>query len=572
MRKGRVAISAVFVVIAAMAIMPVLAAAALVPVPTVLYTDLASGPNSGGEGGEGTFLSIFGKNFGSGGLGTTLQVTIGDSPVYGYRYLGPSKGRADIQQITVQIGALTGQPLGTPLPVRVSVDGVASNADVTFTINPGRILFVDNVHGDDSSAVPDDVDHPYRHVQLPSGGHAAYDAMQPGDIIMMRGGITPWTDHGNDTYFVKFIGKSASAPSGTSGTGPYTLMAYPDEDVFIDLEGDVAQKGAIGGVDTRSYSGGRWITLAGLRIESGGDSGVIAVQVDGDHWRIVNNELTAATATVNAKAAGINGSAMNAFWVGNHIHEIAGGVHQENHGIYIDCTGSYEIAYNVIENVSGGNGLQTYLSDESVCSDVSNVDFHHNRVHGISKFGINIADGTQGNIRIWNNVIYDTAYSSLRFNTTSLHGARIYNNTFYDAVTTGNSNYGAIANTWSLPADAIDMRNNILVPTAGRDYATGFDGSIGTITNNLYFDGGSGFAFDANPVHGDPMFADTATADLHPLPGSAAIDAGSSAVAGLVGNDFDATTARPCGADYDIGAFEYDPDHVPDRIFGNDFE
>src|SRR5690349_18960313 len=85
--------------------------------PTVLYTDIASGPNSGGENGNGAYLSIFGRNFGAAGLGSRVKVTIGGAEVASYRYLGPSKGRSDVQQITVQVGALTGQALGTPLPV-----------------------------------------------------------------------------------------------------------------------------------------------------------------------------------------------------------------------------------------------------------------------------------------------------------------------------------------------------------------------------------------------------------------------------------------------------------------------
>ncbi|MEP6941103.1 MAG: hypothetical protein ABI846_15150, partial [Rudaea sp.] len=331
--------------------------------PIVLYTDIASGPNSGGENNRGAYLSIFGRNFGPTGLGTLVRVTIGGVEVDNYRYLGTAKGRADIQQITVQIGALDNPAPGVALPVQVLVDSVGSNADRTFTVNPGRMLFVDNVHGNDGTAIPGDIGRAYRHVQVADTTKAAYGAMQPGDIIVMRGTGTAWTDLGNDTYFTKFINKSASAPTGASGTGPFTLMAYPTEDAFIDVVGNATRKGAISGVDTTSgFLGGLWVTIADLRIESGGNAGVIAVQIDADHWRIVNNELTAATATNNAFAAGINGNGTNSYWVGNDIHNIAGGTLQQNHGIYIDGDGSYEIAYNTIDHVSGGNGMQVYVN------------------------------------------------------------------------------------------------------------------------------------------------------------------------------------------------------------------
>jgi len=90
--------------------------------PNVLYTDLTSGPNTGGENNQGVYLSIFGRNLGTTGLGTTSRVYIGSVEVANYRAaldpntklalpagtIGPCRGRSDIQQITVQVGALTG--------------------------------------------------------------------------------------------------------------------------------------------------------------------------------------------------------------------------------------------------------------------------------------------------------------------------------------------------------------------------------------------------------------------------------------------------------------------------------
>ena len=198
---------------------PVSALAARLKTPIVLYTDIASGPNSGGENNRGAYLSVFGKNFGPTGLGTLVKVTIGGVEVADYRFLGVAKGRPDIQQISVQIGALNSPTPGVALPVQVLVDGVGSNTDQTFTVNPGRMLFVDNVHGSDTSAVPGDIGHPYRHVQVSDTTKAAYGAMQPGDIVVLRGTGTAWTDLGNDTYFTKFINKSASAPTGAPAPG-----------------------------------------------------------------------------------------------------------------------------------------------------------------------------------------------------------------------------------------------------------------------------------------------------------------------------------------------------------------
>ena len=565
--------------IAAVMLAFVTAAASAAPymAPLVLYTDIASGPNNGGENNRGAYLSVFGKNFGSAGLGTRTKVRIGGVEVDNYRYLGASKGRSDIQQITLQVGALGNPAAGTPLPVQVFVDGVASNSDVSFTVNPGRLLYVDNVHGNDATAVPGDIAHPYRHVQLADTSKAAFGAMQAGDILVLRGSGTAWTDLGNDTYFVKFIHLDGSAPTGAAGSGPLTLMAYPDEDVFIDVNGPATQKGAISGIDTTAgITGGNWITVADLRVESGGNAGVIATQIAGDHWRIVNNDLSAASATATAKAGGINGNATNAFWYGNHIHDVAGSTNQENHGIYIDGTGSYDIAYNHIEHVSGGNGFQIYVNGSNGSDVADHVHFHHNRVHDISKHGLNIGDNAQFDIALWNNVVYNVAYGGLRLNSALLHGAIVYNNTFYNVDTAGTSaNYGAITNDAGMAADALNLIDNVVAPAAGKPRTGGTVGiaaGSGTISNNDWFGGTGAVAFDAHPLMLDPQFADAAAADFHLRGTSPVIDAGSGAVAAVSTTDYDALVPRPVGAGYDIGAIEFAPGYVYDRIFADGYE
>ena len=50
-------------------------------------------------------------------------VRIGGVEPYRYLFLGPSRGRPDIQQITVQVGHLGDASPGARLPVEVLVDG-----------------------------------------------------------------------------------------------------------------------------------------------------------------------------------------------------------------------------------------------------------------------------------------------------------------------------------------------------------------------------------------------------------------------------------------------------------------
>lgn len=552
--------------------------------PVLIYTDITSGPNYGGEKNKGIYLSLFGKNFGNSGLGSALKVFIGGVEVDNYRTLGPSLGRPDIQQVTVQIGALGNPKPGVPLPVKVVVNGVESNDSLTFIVNPGRIFFADNVKGNDLTAVAGDIHRPFLHVQTANLNEAAWGAVKAGDFIVLRGTGILWTDHGYQDYFLRIRDKSGTAPTGASNSGPIAVMAYPGEDVLIYHPYQagsvkVQSKGGISAINAMEYPGlGQWITIANLRIEAGGPNGPVNVQIQGNHWRIVNNELTAFTAVENkdAKAGGIVGNGFGEIWLGNHIHDIyCGPVNSGpllNHGIYIDGDGDYEIAYNVIENIPGGSGFQTYANGTNGSDTVSNINFHHNFIRGAGKHGINLTDGTKDGIRIFNNIVADTRFAGLRLNTTDLRLARIYNNTFYNTNIERHPNYAAIINDWNLRADAIDLQNNIFVAYPGTSYmggTVGFEGKIGTINRNFWsrgrkiwfegkkigFGGKADMRSDAAPQTGELKFV-TEGKDFHLQSGSLAVDAGSPSVARLVTNDYDITTRRPQGSGFDIGAYE----------------
>jgi hypothetical protein len=535
--------------------------------PLVVYTDIVSGPNTGGENNKGIYLSVFGKNFGSSGLGSTVKVYINNVEVDNYRYLGNSKGRTDIQQITVQVGALGNPTPGVALPIKVVVNGTSSNTDKTFMVNAGRILFVDNVSGNDATAAIGDISKPYRHVQTATLSQAAWGQVRAGDFMVMRGRGTAWTDVGFEHYFMRYRDKSGSAPAGTSG-GAIVLMGYPTEDVYI--RGTLASgmtSGCISGINGQSYpTAGKWAVVTNLRIDCEGYDGPVSQQIYGDNWRVINNDLSASTAPRTGSSiprmAGITGNGSNSVWVGNHIHDIQGSS-GECHGIYIDGNGSYEIAYNNIHDVRDGNGFQVYVNGGNGSEVADGVSLHHNLIHDVSKHGINIADGSRNNFTIYNNLVYNVAYAAVRFNTTDLHGAKIYNNTFYRTNTSGNSAYGALTNDWNLPSGALDVQNNIFYVNTSTLYSGGANdigGAIGTIRNNLWFGGSSSYGFDTAPVSANPQFVSPGS-NFHLQAASPAINKGavSSSISTLITSDYDASVSRPQGGTIDIGAFEYTP-------------
>jgi hypothetical protein len=538
--------------------------------PQVLYTDVVSGPTSGGEGGNGAYLSIFGTNFGSSGLGTSTKVYIGGAEVASYRSLGGSKvqDKLGLQQIIVQVGSLGGAAQGVALPIKVVVGGLDSNTNVTFMPNPGRILFVDNVAGNDNTAVPGDITKPYRYVQtaaLYTGG--AWPVARAGDTIVMRGhgNANPWTDVGFEHYFMRFRDKSGSAPTGVSNTGAIVITAYPGEDVYI--RGTVAggmSGGCISAINGQNYPGmGQWAVISNLRMDCEGYDGPISQEIYGDNWRVVNNDLAASTAQrsgvgVVPKMAGITGNGNNSVWYGNHIHDIQGSS-QECHGIYIDGDGSYDIAYNYIHDIRDGNGFQVYVNGGNGSTEANNISLHHNYIRDVSKHGVNIGDGMRNNLRVWNNIVFNVQYAALRFNTNTLSGAKIFNNTFYNTNQAGSSNYGALTNDWNLPAGSMDVENNIFHVATGTPYNSGsvsVFASAGTFARNLWFNGTGSTAIDATGVKANPLFV-AAGSNFHLQAASPAIGAGShtAAVTSVVSSDFEFKSRST--SVMDIGALKY---------------
>ena len=543
--------------------------------PVVLFTDVPSAPVSGGENNLGGYLTIYGRNFGAAsGLGSTTKVTIGGVPVANYRFLGSSKvnARQGLQALTVQVGALSGDPLGTAQPVVVSVGGVASNATITFTPNPGHVLFVSQ-SGNDSTGALDDISHPYRYLQNDAAGTGAYANVHAGDQIVVRGGT--WSDtNGKDGTWLRFGTTTGTAPTGAAHTGWIHVTSYPGpinanapEDVHYVTPAN--STGGIQGPWSAVHAYGNYLAISNLHLESSAtahnDAAPINMQYASGPWRISNNELgpwpSTLAAPSNAKAGGISGEGKGAEIFGNYIHDIACAVGQssnplENYGIYIDDDGTYNVGWNVISNITGGNGFQIYTNG-GFSTTTNNVTLHHNIIDGVGKHGINLADGTGSNIQVYDNVVANTQYSGLRFNTTTLSNAKVWSNTFYNTglSTPGKSgSYGVISDDWNLAAGSVSFVNNIFFASAGSHYiggSTSFSGAESKWVGNLWFNGTDAVpSFASASVNANPLFV-SAGSDYHLASTSPAIGIASTTASSLVTNDlFDTaqTTSTDIGA------------------------
>lgn len=579
------------------------------PTPIVLYTDIQSGPTSGGENNQGIYLSIFGKNFGSSGLGTTTKVLIGGYEVANYRYLGASRGRPDVQQITVQVGSLANAAPFIALPISVVVNGVASvdnpyYAAQTFTPAPGNIFFVDPVAGVDTNGTTTGgtFTSPFQHVQLPGIGlsfsidpasqSGAYGRVRAGDFIVLRGGsYTGATGFGG--YFMQTLNKSGCplqsncANGGGTTSGPITVMGYPTESAVISVPNTGNYGAANGGISSadnaRQQLGmGSYWNFSNLIVDVGFADGPINAQrgdlnPNGAYWRVVNNDLSMTTCNLplnngECLAGTVGGGGAGHFWVGNHGHDVYDGPNNgssnlQDHGVYVGYNGPIEIAYNYFTNIYGGNGIQ--LHNTVSTTHISGISIHHNLIDTVNKHGINLADGSGSNIQVFNNIVMHPAQAGLRMGGTSfISGLKVYNNTFFDTGTGGNNpSSGSLTNDMASAAGQYDIENNILYPHSGSSYAAGSGNSAfvgsGTVQNNLLYNGSNSppFSFTVNAVQANPLFVSTVTGaeDLHLQGTSPAIGAGAN-LSGTVLDDFDTATSTAApdtrGASFSIGAFQ----------------
>ncbi|TFW03021.1 hypothetical protein E4K72_13200 [Oxalobacteraceae bacterium OM1] len=499
-----------------------------------------------------------------------------------YRYLGAAKvgSKLGLQQLTVQVGNLNNAAMGKALPVTVSVNGVASNADNTFTPNPGRILFVAQ-NGNDSTAVPGDITKPYRYLQTASNGGAA-GALRAGDHIVIRGGN--WTDTGFDGAWLRFrySQQQGSAPTGASGTGWIHITAYPGqvngnaiEDVHYSTPAGV--KGGFQGAGS-AYFGttGDWISISNLRMDvnanATSDAAPINLQYSGGPWRIVNNELGPWPSAINSKAGGVSGHGTNTKVLGNHIYGMACTGALENHGVYADSGASgWEIAYNYIHDITGGNSVQFFdnegLAGTSMSGYVTgwkgfaNMKVHHNYLDGSGKHGLNLSDSTLS-AQIYDNVVMHAKNGGLRLNTNLANlDITVAYNTFYENDLAGTG--AQVMNTWG-GSGALRVYDNVVAagpksPSSSRYYTNqGGTDTFFDFKRNLYWDNGYGWASftrDTLALKGNPLFASASTGNLNLTASSPAIQQATQAISFTVADDV-SSFARPNNGKNDLGAFQ----------------
>jgi PKD repeat protein len=513
----------------------------------IFFTDIISGPKTGGKDGNGVFLTIYGKGFGA-SQGASA-VTVGGGAVADYVSWeedaswsagSPVKG---MDMIVVQLGSAvsTGD-------VIVTVGGVASNA-VTFTVRSGNIYFVDaSSPADPGSGTYAD---PWR------SPASYYDVMVPGDICYIREGVYSGVyGNGRDSGYDRW--NLYIAKAGTAGN-PIAFVGYPGEVAEFNADSGVnPTKNFLGHYNNNDGSDTPYIVIAKLRLIARGNSGGVR-----DGWRFVGNYVEGCHV---AGGFAIVARIDNCKVLGNELTGGASG-NKYDHAIYSHKGVDAEIGWNYIHDNDFGNGfmISCHTDNAEALGHVwDNHDIHDNIIDVIAypSRAIGIAECAAGSsFYIYNNLIIGGATGG----TTSIQIAssevKLWNNHIYDI--------GGAAGSYTAPihvvqpnltytAGPVSIVNNIIY-TENSVYYIYVEPALAaqvTVDSNCYFGiGNYAGGDDANMVNADPAFVN-APYDLSLAVGSPCIATGSGSVSAVVLRDLDGLL-RPQGVGWDIGAYEY---------------
>jgi hypothetical protein len=532
--------------------------------PSLFFSDLVSGPNTGGQNNKGVWVTVWGKGFGA--TQGTSTVTVGGGAVDNYTLWSDSK-------ITFQLGA--GAVSGSMV---VNVSGIGSSNGLPFTVRAGNIFFVATT-GNDASA--GSFAAPWKTIVK------AKNTMVAGDTTYIEDGVAQ-TSQDNFTAYLS-MDKNGANNSGTAAA-PMALVAYPGATVTVGVAGGLAY-----GIRTPNIGTNEdyWV-ISQLHIVGGTQS----MDVGGTGWRIIGNEMQCPGADAQVGCFEMSNGNSVVFY-GNEVHNA--GINPTSskfyHAVYFSTDSNHiDVGWNHIHDNFTCRALQFHSSPlcKPTCGAGDTTGFnqfdlhvHDNLIHGDNCNGINFAtiDPSKGVVEAYNNVIYHVglmdplqlgaSFSCIYLAAITNTGAagtgtaQIFNNTTADCAANNSANAsgsrGAFGIAGGPPTLIMNLRNNIAYQLPGEIYV---DGSLAQITgdHNLWF--GLTNAAPTQTVNNlttDPLFVNRAGSDYHLTSTSPAKDAGLTVVPSnpfvpnpgvSIATDKDGVL-RAQGAAFDLGAYEF---------------
>ena len=493
--------------------------------PVVFFSDLTSGPKTGGKDNNGLFVTVTGKNFGA-QRGTNV-VAVGGGAVAGYPIWSDTK-------ITFQLGAAA----ATGNIVVKTAEG--SSNGIAFTVRSGGIYFVSATSPNNPGTGT--FQDPWR---SPANFFKSYKA---GDTCYFRAGTYPGR-YGNQTsrpYNISFY--NTGSASGAAGN-EVAWVGYPNEKALFVADDNTVYNGAIEITSDVQYH-----VFSNLHILGRGD-GREQVRLYAENNKLVNCNIEGIK-TLSYGMIGVTASNLK-IW-GNELYGAESG-NKLDHVIYFQGgTDNVDVGWNYIHDndIAVGPVFSWNLGSASS----NNTRIHDNIIDcRNSSDALRLAgiwSGGGGSIYFYNNEVIeagaslnnDNAYNAIYV---GFGTAYIYNNTFFRSRGAGSS---YVINVYA--GAAAQVKNNIFYNQSNCRYVNLASGSL-TIDSNAYYGGaGSLPSGDAHPVTAAPEFVSASTTDrnLRLKATSPCIDKGVDTLA-VAPKDIEGI-ARLAGK-IDLGAYEY---------------
>jgi len=507
--------------------------------PVLFFTDITSGPNTGGQDELGAFITIFGEGFGS--SRETSSVTIGGVEVANYVLWGQDNAPArNLDMIVVQPG-----PNAVSGDIVVTVGGEPSNP-LPFLVRTGFIYFVNPSARNADDTNPGTYSEPFKSIYRPR------QIMLPGDIVYIQGGIHSEIDPANPGWDAILILDEETAAMGTADQ-PIAYIGYPGQSpIFAN---STARRGIL--LQT-SEQARNYYVFANLTFTQASSP----LPISGIGHRIIGNYLHDG-AFDDSGTIGVNGNSSEIYILGNLLQNNGTPEVKYHHGVYIGGYGinqDIEIGWNQIQEQNGGRGIQLFGHLDGDFMD--NIRIHDNFISG-SELNNIVLGGTDGatevlgTVYVYNNIILNSGDPGLRVDDPQ-GVVFIQNNVLYNNGTPG---FDGTAQIYIQRAGngLITLQDNILYAEAGQTYfllSSDVTPAVFSIaSNNLVYNAGACPDWDTGCVNADPLFANLPSFDFHLTAQSPAIDAGSDTGSSL---DYSGVQ-RPQGRAHDIGAFEWAP-------------
>jgi hypothetical protein len=530
--------------------------------PAVFFSDITSGPTTGGEtvgGFSGAYVTLYGNNFGTSQGGSTVALngtSCGRVVSWGTSFLW-------YQKIVIQLG-----PSCTTGILAVNVGGVSSTCEdlVTncqFTVTAKAIHCI-STGGNDGN--------PGTFAGGCWGTIPKAASMNPGDITYVENGVIANADNGFGSPWV------ISGVNGTSAA-PYQIVVYPGATATIG--GNATSRGIIEYPNSSSFWTIAGFILQNTGVASGSSSEALHLYQGSSNWRIVANSFTCPQGDGFTACATTDGSSNDQFW-GNNIHDTgASGSDKEYHAFYWgDLSGTtlnhgQDIGWNQIANIQGCRGIQFHSKDSTPGSEAYSLTIHDNFIFNVRCDGIALANTNpnKGAVLVYNNVEYNVGrgpdpadgganYSCIYAadsNGSPTVAVQEYNNTCYNAGSRGASEGDAGSITCFIKCN---LTNNIFYQLAGEAYLSNSTVAqcssciIGTVNN--WFGLGAGPSQTTSNKSINPLFVSTVTPDFHLQSTSTMIGSGTASQTTTYDHD---GLLRPTPPS--LGAYEFTSSSIP---------